>query len=88
MLNDNRSVTGIWNPNMKYIREEWFAQIREAGIAYFAWVSNENFIHRVILEQVVTTLQGAPAIQVFDSFEEAQTWLKRVDGRYTGSPLP
>jgi predicted glycosyl hydrolase (DUF1957 family) len=78
VLNDNRSVTGIWNPELKYITDEWFRDIRQAGIRHFAWISNENFIHRVILESFIRSLQGAPAIRVFDTAEEAEAWLRQM----------
>ena len=77
VLNDNRGVMGNWSEAAEWAGCEWFPEMVEAGLRYFAWVVPANFDSRIATELTIYYTKD-PVIATFDSLEEARCWLKSI----------
>ena len=77
VLNDNRGVTNHWADAAEWVGCDWFPEMVQAGLKYFAWVLPLNFDSRVSTELTIYYTKD-PVIATFDSLEEAKCWLKNI----------
>ncbi|MDX5346206.1 MAG: hypothetical protein LPJ89_10690 [Hymenobacteraceae bacterium] len=77
VLNDNTNVTSIWLDASKWVGEDWFPRMNDAGLKYFAWVYSPNVYSRLSTDESLK--YGGKSVAItFESIETARQWLKSV----------
>ncbi len=75
VLNDNRNVVGPWNSSAQWVAENWFPRMLDAGLVKFAWLQSANSLSKFAARQSSAFHKDSGAIRLFESEEEALTWL-------------
>ncbi|WP_187261507.1 hypothetical protein [Pontibacter beigongshangensis] len=78
VLNDNTNVEGIWSGASKWVGQDWFPRMAEAGMLYFAWVHSSSAFSRLSTEKALKNTADLRSIQTFDNIEAARDWLRSV----------
>ncbi|QNF33737.1 hypothetical protein HUW51_13775 [Adhaeribacter swui] len=78
VLNDNTRVSSIWSDAAEWVAVDWFPRMHQAGCSFFAWVYSPNTYSRLSTDATLSfNIRDVMAI-TFDSFENAESWLKAV----------
>ena len=76
MLNDNSSLTGHWEEPSRWLGEDFFMSLAEAGLHYLAWVHSPNYLSRRALDDALSFV-SEPMIVSFEDVASAYTWLSK-----------
>lgn len=75
ILSDHTGLVGNWQGAAPWIGKEYFVRLAAQGIAYFAWVYNENYHDHLAMEQTLYYTTH-PAVAIFDDVASAYEWLR------------
>jgi hypothetical protein len=79
LLNDNRLISGPWSGANEWIANEWMPQALNAGLRRFAHIVSPNIFSAMAASQLVMKVEHFDfEMQIFQTKEEAVTWLKKV----------
>ncbi|MFT2009408.1 hypothetical protein ACMA1I_12090 [Pontibacter sp. 13R65] len=78
VLNDNTNVEGIWSTASKWVGQDWFPRMKNAGLLYFAWVYSASTFSRLSTDKALKNTEDLKYIQTFDSLDAACDWLRSV----------
>jgi hypothetical protein len=76
ILNDNTNVEGIWSGASKWVGQDWFPRMQEAGMDCFAWVYSPSTLSRLSADKSLRYAKEEVCIKMFDSVEDAANWLR------------
>lgn len=76
ILSDHSGLIGEWPAESPWELRTYFDYLAARGIAYFAWVHNENRHNRTTMEQMLVSV-GHPAVAIFEDVASAYDWLRR-----------
>jgi hypothetical protein len=76
ILNDNTNVEGIWSGASKWVGQDWFPRMQEAGMDCFAWVYSQSTLSRLSTDKSLRYAKEEDCIKTFDSVEDAADWLR------------
>ena len=76
ILNDNTHVEGIWSAAAKWVGEEWFPALQEAGLKQFAWVYSPSVLSRLSTDKSIRNTSTPSFIRTFDDIDLAKDWLR------------
>lgn len=77
VLNDNRNVLGPWNSSAQWVAENWFPRMLDAGLKKFAWLQSSNSLSKFAARQSTALNQDSGVIRLFESEEDALSWLRQ-----------
>ena len=73
ILNDNTAVVGSWQDAADWASREWFPDMINAGLRYFAWILPTNIFAELSAK---LAMSGAEDVVVtFQDYETAYRWL-------------
>jgi hypothetical protein len=72
ILNDNTRVVGPWHLAARWIADEWFPAMVEAGLWHFAWVLPSDVFAEASAKRA---LPAGDLVTTFRSYDEAFAWL-------------
>jgi len=72
ILNDNTEVNGPWNDAAEWTAKNWFPEMIEAGLKYFAWIISRNIFAEISAKMAMPDTQ---IVMPCYSYEEAHRWL-------------
>jgi hypothetical protein len=72
VLNDNTLVTGPWQEAAEWTAQEWFPNMINAGLKYFAWIFSTNIFAELSAKKA---MPATDMIKSFNSLEDARRWL-------------
>ena len=78
IFNDNSKVTGPFQGATEWLVNDWFPRMFTAGLKYFAWVVSPNVFSQLSAESTVNKLATGEIIQTFDSYNQADKWIKEI----------
>ncbi|WP_240773405.1 hypothetical protein [Pontibacter sp. SGAir0037] len=78
VLNDNTNVEGIWSGASKFVGQDWFPRMREAGLEYFAWVYSPSTLSRLSTDKSLRSASDTSFVKTFDNVDTAEDWLRSV----------
>lgn len=79
VMNDNTRVEGIWSSAAEWVGVDWFPRLRQVGMKYFAWIYSPSAFSRLSADKSLRFTYDTTGIVVFDSFAEADNWLRSVE---------
>ena len=75
VLNDNRHVKGTWSEASEWVSDEWFPQIEEAGLKYFAWIYSPSTFSRMATNKTMASVNSNVNTKAFESKPHAEQLL-------------
>lgn len=78
VLNDNRHLKGTWSEAAEWLSKEWFPQMEEAGLKYFAWTYSPSTFSRMATNKTMESANGNVNTKAFESKAEAEEWLSEM----------
>jgi hypothetical protein len=76
LLNDHRALVGTFTEANDWIQQVWTPLIITAGLRYFAQVISPDIFSQLSIEDLQQRIGEQLQIQLFDSLEAAQAWLR------------
>lgn len=76
VLSDHSGLVGEWPAESPWGMRTYFDYLAAQGVAYFAWVYNENRHNRATMQQTLVTVMR-PAVAIFEDVASAYEWLRR-----------
>ena len=78
VLNDNRNVSGSWSSASKWVSDDWFPRMINAGLKKFAWIqSKDSALSQLSAKNSQTSNQETDVIHLFTDEPEAIKWLNQ-----------
>lgn len=75
VFNDNTLVTGTWSEAAEWGAAEWFPQMEQAGLKYFAWVYSLDYYSQMSTDKTLILYKNS-VIYTFSNKEAAMKWLR------------
>ena len=86
ILNDNTNVTGDWIKAARWVGEDYFPHLADAGLHYLAWVHSPDCLSRRAIELAISFVARPTVVVVsFEEVASAYTWLRANARCHTGS---
>lgn len=76
LLNDHRALVGTFTEANDWIQQVWTPLIINAGLRYFAQVVSADIFSQLSAEDLQHRIGDQLHIQLFNSLEDAQDWLR------------
>ncbi|MCB2377589.1 hypothetical protein LGH70_08345 [Hymenobacter sp. BT635] len=76
LLNNHRALVGTFTDANDWIQQVWTPLIITAGLRYFAQVVSPDVFGQLSIEDLQHRIGDVLHIQLFDSLEAAQSWLR------------
>jgi hypothetical protein len=71
-------VKGTWSEAAEWLSKEWFPQMEEAGLKYFAWTYSPSTFSRMATNKTMESANGNVNTKAFESKAEAEEWLSEM----------
>ena len=85
VLNDNTGVVGPWNSIAPWVVNQWFPEMFQAGLKYFAWVMPENSFALLSARDAMPHVSN---VRAFNLETDALAWLLNPEEEATFRALP
>jgi hypothetical protein len=78
-LADHANIVGPWNEANEWLVNEWTPKANRLGLKHLAINTAGDLFSNISLELfLINNKNSAYATQVFDSIDEAKSWLKKI----------
>jgi hypothetical protein len=80
LLNCNKNVVGSWDMALEWAENTWTPSMREAGLRYLAQIVPTSIYATLTIETLIQRIDKEFEIRIFEDVEEAEAWLRSVEG--------